>query len=260
MITIDSEKCNRDGLCVRACPVNIIRAETGGVPEAVEGAAGRCIRCGHCVAVCPTDALTNELTPAGEFLPVPEVRPDAEAVENLLMARRSVREYRREPVAREQLERLLETARRAPTASNSQKLSWSVIQSPERLDQVREYGLKWLANDPTRSAYVEAARQGKDVILRNATTLLVAHGPEDYLWTTADSAIALTYVELLAAAMGLGACWGGLVTMASEDFPDVLPVLGVPEGRKVGGALMLGRPRQKHRLVPPRNPVRAVWL
>ncbi|WP_207263346.1 nitroreductase family protein [Desulfovibrio sp. Huiquan2017] len=260
MITIDTRKCNRDGLCARACPVNLIKADGGEIPEEVDGAAERCIRCGHCVAVCPTNALTNDLTPAGEYLPVPEVRPDAEAMENLLMARRSVRDYRKAPVPREQLERLLETARRAPTASNSQKLSWTVIQSPEQLDRVREYALKWLANDPMRSRYVEAANQGKDVVLRTATTLLVAHGPKDYFWTATDSAIALTYVELLAAAMGLGTCWGGLVTLASVDIPDMLPILGVPEGCKVGGALMLGRPRQKHHLVPPRNPARVAWL
>ena len=260
MITIDAGKCNRDGLCVQACPVNLIRMDGGAVPEEIDGAADRCIRCGHCVAVCPEGALDNLLTPAADFLPVPEKRPDDEAMENLLVSRRSARSYRKKPIEREQLERLLEMARRSPTASNSQKLSWTMIQDPQRLDRVRELSLEWMGTDPSRAHYMEAARQGRDVILRNATALAVVHGPRDYAWTAIDGTIALTYMELLAATMGLGTCWAGLVTFASTAVPELLPVLGVPEGNTVGGAIMLGHPRLKHRLIPPRDAARVTWL
>ncbi|OIQ49761.1 FMN reductase [NAD(P)H] [Pseudodesulfovibrio hydrargyri] len=260
MITIDAQKCVRDGFCVQACPANLIRMDGGSVPEEIDGAADRCIRCGHCVAVCPTNALDNALTPAGDYFPTPEKRPDAEAMENLLVSRRSARSFRKKPVSREQLERLLETARRSPTASNSQKLSWTMIQDAQRLDRVRELSLEWMGGDPARSHYVESARQGRDVILRNATALAVVHGPADYAWTAIDGTIALTYMELLAATMGLGTCWAGLVTAASKAVPDLLPVLGVPEGSQVGGAIMLGHPRLKHLLIPPRNAARVTWL
>jgi nitroreductase/NAD-dependent dihydropyrimidine dehydrogenase PreA subunit len=260
MITIDSKKCVRDGFCVQACPVNLIRMADGLFPEEIDEAADRCIRCGHCVSVCPTNALDNALTPAEDYLPLPEATPDAEAMENLLISRRSARAFRQKPIAREQLERLVEVARRSPTASNSQNLSWTMIQDPQRLDRVRELSLEWMAGDPARQPYVEAAQQGRDVILRNATALAVVHGPAQYGWTGVDGAIALTYMELLAATMGLGTCWGGLVTAASAAVPDLLPVLGVPEGNKVGGAIMLGDPRLKHRLVPPRNAARVTWL
>jgi len=260
MITIDAQKCVRDGFCVQACPVNLIKMDGGAVPEEIDGAADRCIRCGHCVDVCPTNALDNALTPAGEYLPVPDKRPDAESMENLLVSRRSARSFRKKPVERDQLERLLETARRAPTASNAQKLSWTMIQDPQRLDRVRELSLEWMGTNPARSHYMEAARQGRDVILRNATALAVVHGPAQSFWTAIDSTLALTYMELLAATMGLGTCWAGLVTYASTAVPGLLPVLGVPEGSKVGGAIMLGHPRLKHRLIPPRDAARVTWL
>jgi len=260
MITIDAQKCVRDGFCVQACPVNLIKMDGGAVPEEIDGAAARCIRCGHCVNVCPTNALDNTLTPAGEYLPVPDKRPDAESMENLLVSRRSARSFRKKPVERDQLERLLETARRAPTASNAQKLSWTMIQDPQRLDRVRELSLEWMGTNPARSHYMEAARQGLDVILRDATALAVVHGPAQSFWTAIDSTLALTYMELLAATMGLGTCWAGLVTYASTAVPGLLPVLGVPEGSKVGGAIMLGHPRLKHRLIPPRDAARVTWL
>ena len=260
LITIDPEKCNHDGLCVRACPTNLIEVRPGSLPAEVAGAADACIRCGHCVAVCPKGALTNALLPEEDFLPVAEKRPDAEAMEGLLLSRRSVRDFRGEPVPTEQLERLLETARRAPTASNSQHISWSVIRDPERLDRIRELTLEWIATDPHRARHIRAAEQGRDVVLRTATVLAVAHGPRNYAWTAVDGTIALTYMELLAASMGLGTCWAGLVTAASRSIPDLPAVLGVPGENVVGGAVMLGRPRQRHFLVPPRNPARVTWL
>ena len=260
LITIDPDKCNHDGLCIQACPANLIEGTKGEIPMAVARAEDSCIRCGHCVAMCPTGALTNELLPMEAFLPMPSERPDAEAMEGLLISRRSVRAFRKEPVPREQSERLVEVARRAPTASNSQNVSWVMIEDPQRLDRIRELTLEWMATIPGRSRYLESAAKGRDVVLRGSPVLAVAHGPQTYDWTDVDCAIALTYMELQAAAMGLGTCWAGLVTMASRNTPDLHQVLGLPEGNQMGGALMLGKPRLKYYLVPSRNPARVTWL
>ena len=262
LITIDSEKCNHDGLCVQACPVGLIRQEGGGLPAEIEGATEACIRCGHCVAVCPTAALGNTLMPVEDFAPVPAPgdRPSAEQLEALLLSRRSVRGFRKAPVPREQLERLLDVARCAPTATNAQRVSWSMICDPQRLERVKDMCVQWLGTDPRRARYVAMAGEGRDVVLRGGTVLAVAHGPEDWSWNDVDGTIALTYMELHAATLGLGVCWGGLVTSASKTVPALADILGIPQGHKAAGALMLGLPRQRHLLVPPRNPVDVTWL
>lgn len=262
LLTIDPERCNRDGLCVQACPLGLIRQEDGGVPAEIADAAEACVRCGHCVAVCPTSALANALMPAETFRPVPESaqRPSAEQMEALLVSRRSVRGFRKSPVPRELLERLLDTARYAPTAVNAQRVSWSMVLDPERLERVKALCVEWMGGDPRRARYLAMAEQGRDVILRGAAVLAVAHGPEDWMWNDVDCAIALTYMELHAATLGLGVCWGGLVTSASKAVPALREALGIPEGHRAGGALMLGLPRQRHLLVPPRNPARVAWL
>lgn len=258
LITIDAEKCNHDGLCVQACPVHIIEQQKGAVPFENPELTANCINCGHCVAICPTGALSHETLPADNFMPQPEL-PGSDSVENLLLGRRSVRIFRKKPVSREQLEKLLDVARKAPTASNSQNLSWVMIEDANVLDRVRELTLGWMGSDPKRARYLKAADLGKDVVLRGGTALAVACCPADYLWTETDCAIALTYMELLAASMQLGACWGGLVTAASWNVEGLNEVLGVPEGHKVGGALMLGQPARQYSLVPPRNPLRVTW-
>lgn len=259
-ITIDPSKCNQDGLCVQSCPVALLDQEKGGIPFAITTATESCVLCGHCVAVCPRDALTHSLLPREEFLAVPENRVIPESLEASLLSRRSVRGFKKMPIPHQQLERLVEISRRAPTASNSQKISWNIIESLDRLDQIRKLTLEWIATNPLREYHIKAAAKGRDVVLRGGTALAVAYCPKDYIWAETDCAIALTYMELLAASMQLGACWGGLVTLASKQISELKELLGVPEQHNVGGALMLGLPRQKHYLIPPRNKAHVNWL
>lgn len=193
-------------------------------------------------------------------MPMPEEQPGAEQVEALLLGRRSVRDFRKAPVPRETLERLLEVAHRAPTALNSQNVAWTMIQDAERLTRIIALTVDWLADSPRGPVFARLIEQGRDVVLRGATTLAVAHAPEDYTWCDVDCAIALTYMELHAASLGLGVCWGGLVTAASRAIPELGEVLGLGEGRRMGGALMLGQPRSRHRLIPPRNAASVDWL
>ena len=61
-ITIDPEKCNRDGICVKACPAAVIElASPNELPAPVTDFKEYCLACGHCVAVCPTLAAQTRL-------------------------------------------------------------------------------------------------------------------------------------------------------------------------------------------------------
>ncbi len=259
-ISIDSQKCITCGLCVQSCPVALLKQEDHNLPIVKAEDTENCILCGHCVAVCPKEALTHSLLPEEDFLSVPERTIDAESMESFLISKRSIRGFKKEPVSQEQLQKLIEVARRAPTASNSQNVSWGVISDPNRLDQIRRLTLDWINANRRVGFYAEAEKMGMDVVLRGGTSLVVAYSPEEYNWNMTDSAIALTYMELYASSMQLGTCWAGLVTRASQVIPELREVLGVSEGQIVGGALILGRPKQKHYLIPPRKPANVKWM
>ncbi|EPR44317.1 nitroreductase [Desulfovibrio sp. X2] len=259
LITVDTKLCSKDGLCAEVCPARLIVQSGDDLPREIEGAADICIRCGHCVAVCPKGALSNSLTPAADFLPAPKDLPTAEQTEGLLLARRSVREFKEKPVSREDLELLIEIGRRAPTASNSQNISWIVVQEPGRLAKIEKLCVDWMRPMAARAHYVRMADEGNAMVLRGAPALLVAHAPQSYPWGDSDSAIALSYVELQAVSMGLGVCWAGLVTRAAEAMPEVAAAIGLPEGQKVFGGLMLGHPKYRYRQVPPRVAARVLW-
>ena len=119
LLTIDEEHCRQDGICSVVCPVQIITpAGEGRYPSIVPGGAKLCIRCGHCVAVCPHGAVRHADMPVADFPDIDRERmPAADQVIHFLRSRRSIRNYKPEPLARETLAALIDSARCAPSGT-----------------------------------------------------------------------------------------------------------------------------------------------
>src|ERR1019366_8187896 len=130
-IIVDTDLCQRDGACVEVCPYRALALSEEGFPEDVP--ESQCILCGQCVAVCAFDALTHTGLPNEAFLPVAKELPTPAMMDGLLMSRRSVRAFTGYPVDRKTLEELLDVARRAPTAINSQNLHWIVVEDAAKV-------------------------------------------------------------------------------------------------------------------------------
>ncbi len=260
-IAVDTSRCKRDGACVAVCPSRTLRIDQDGFPEEV--AENHCIFCGHCVAVCACDALTHTELPQEAFLPAPRELPSVAAMDGFLMSRRSVREFKDRPVDRATLQALLEIARRAPTASNSQKLHWIVVEGPAHVRALAAETMNWLRTSQAHPALLakwERFRQeGYDFVLRGTPTVVVACAPADYEWGKQDCSIALTYLELAAEARGLGACWAGYLTRVAGVHAPLRKALAVPEGFAVCGGLMLGEGKYTYRLIPPRKSLSVQW-
>lgn len=124
MITANPDLCNRDGICADVCPIKIISFKDGQLPIPVPGADRMCIRCSHCVAVCPTGALAHVDMSPDACPPVRrEWRLSSEQAAYFLRSRRSIRVYHKNrTVARETIDRLIETASYAPSGHNRQPL------------------------------------------------------------------------------------------------------------------------------------------
>jgi len=261
-IAVDTSLCKRDGICVDVCPTRTLALDADGFPEEVS--AERCIFCGHCVAVCASHALTHAGLPDEPFLPSCKELPSPVLMDGLLMGRRSVREFKDRPVARETLEALLDVARRAPTASNSQKLHWIVVEDRAKVHALAQESMNWLRISGASPAMLE--RWGKqwdggyDFILRDAPTVVVSCAPADYEWGKQDCSIALTFLELAAEARGLGVCWAGYLTRIAGVHAPLRRALSVPEGYVVCGGLMLGEGKYRYRQIPPRKPLSVQWV
>ncbi len=137
--------------------------------------------------------------------------------------RRSVRVYQDKPVPEEKLRIVLEAARLAPSARNSQSYKFIVV---------KDQGVrKRLAKEATRHSFIG-----------DAPLIIVAVSLDpDYVMAggipahPVDIAIALDHMTLVAAEEELGTCWiGGFY----QD--QVKQILSIPEKYKVVALLPLG--------------------
>ena len=269
--TIDSQKCKHDGICAAECPVRLLELKDGtSIPTPVAGAEERCLKCGHCVAVCASGAFSLNVMNAADCPPV-NVHPPLteEQTEHFLRYRRSIRCYKEKPVEREKLARIIEISRYAPTASNSQKVGWSVVNSHEEVKKVSGVMVDFLRHmvknkHPMAASYrlddlVKAWDAGRDQISRGAPALVAIHAPKEYGIGQVDCALALGYFDLAAPSFGLGTCWGGFFMIGVGHWPPLQQALGIPDGRTCFGVMMVGYPKYKYHRLPLRNPPNIIW-
>jgi len=271
LLTVDEGKCRQDGICAVECPRRIIELTgEGGFPAVAPEREGFCMRCGHCVAVCPHGAVGVEGVPVEAC---PELDGDLvlswEPAVQFLRSRRSIRVYRDRQVERETLQRLIETARYAPTASNSQTLHWTVISGREKLAKLSALTIEWMRGviaakpDTPAAGYfrplVAGWDGGYDGILRNASTLVVASAPPEASNGLVDCTIALTYLELAALPLGLGTCWAGLLQAALLNASGAREAVGLPPGHVAHYPMMVGYPKLRYHRLPERKEPPISW-
>jgi len=262
LITIDRTRCKKDGICAAECPFSLISL-TGddGFPEIRPAAARLCIQCGHCVAVCPHGALSLAAMKPGDFQAIGNGSPPTLKKTGLLLTtRRSIRSYEQQTVPRDHTEQLLDLCRWAPSAKNAQPVHWLVLETPEAVRHLAGLVVDWLRTGTSYPGIVAAWDQGKDMVLRGAPHLLVAHAHKDSLKPEIDCTIALTYFDLAAASCGIGTCWAGILMSAvAAGHPPLLEALALPEDHRLYGAMIFGYPRFPYFKIPARKEAQIIW-
>jgi len=178
----------------------------------------------------------------------------------LLPSRRSIRSYQQQTIPQAHIEQLLEVCRWAPSAKNAQPVHWLVLETPEAVQQLAGLTVDWLRTGTAYPGIVTAWDQGKDMVLRNAPHLLVAHAHQDSLKPEIDCTIALTYFDLAAHSCGIGTCWAGILMSAvAAGYQPLLDALALPEDHHLYGAMIFGYPRFPYFKIPARKEARVVW-
>ncbi len=152
----------------------------------------------------------------------------------LINKRQSVRSYKPDAISALELQQVLKAARLAPTASNRQPFKLIVIHSSGRQIELRRiYDRDWFVQAPL---------------------VICICGTPDQAWVRKDGknyyevdvAIAMDYLILAAAELGLGTCWiadfDPKAARAVLNLPDhVVPIVVTPFGYPND------QPRQKNR-------------
>jgi nitroreductase len=144
-----------------------------------------------------------------------------------IRARRNVRQYTNQPIAREDLERILEAGRRAPSAGNWQP--WDFVVVTDR-DQLIELAKVW-------------ERGGRHIAQSAATIALVAKDPVDERYRELlpyDFGQATAIMMLAAADLGIGSGHSSV-----HDQDQARRVLGLPDGYRAAYLIGLGYPADR---------------
>lgn len=146
-------------------------------------------------------------------------------VEDAVKMRRSVRSFQNREIEQEKLEKVLNCARMAPSASNKQDWKFVVVQDKEKRDKLVEaaHGQTFLGEAPVVIAGVST---NPDYIMRC-----------DVPSGVVDLSIALDHITLKAAEEGLGTCWIG-----SFDQDPTRKILDIPDYCQVISLMPLGYP------------------
>ncbi len=266
LITLNEEKCIKCGLCIKDCPVNLLKMGTHG-PEEIKKANANCIACGHCTAICPNAAIDNKKSPLKDQIELkdfPMLISETQA-EYFLRSRRSIRNYKTEPVSKEKLTELIDIARFAPTGGNSQGISFIVVQNRQLLEQALEITIQMIESSPLRDLVGEAVQSYRedsyDSVFRGAPNLIIATSDKTFPYARDNAVSSLTYLELYAPSLGIGSCRAGIFEhcIAIENSP-LLKLFNIPEDKKVVGAVMVGYPKYSYKRLVDRNPLDATFI
>lgn len=256
-LALNAQRCTRCGRCVPTCPAAVFTSSQDHLAAIDESRVEYCIHCGHCEAVCPGRAITVDGVDPATLELLQPAPLNALQQDMLFKARRSTRNFSDKPVPRDVLAAALEDARYAPSARNQQVVEWLVITDPTTLRALKEeMAARLIAAGGPYAAFGHLYREGRDVLLRGAPCLVIAHAPMD-LWAAADCAAAVSYLELSLHSRGLGTCWSGLVIATAVQSP--LPPLDLPEGRRPLAGLMTGYASIPFTSLPPRPRLRVRW-
>ena len=151
---------------------------------------------------------------------------------DIIVSRRTIRQFRPEPLPRDMLEALVEAARLAPSAANLQPLEFIIVDDRRVCGQVFPC-LKW-------AAYIAPAgdpRPGQEPTAYIVTLVNTAIREKMFEY---DVGAAMENMIISALGEGIGSCW-----LLSVDRDRLRSLLGVPDGYRIDSVLALGYPAEE---------------
>ncbi|MDJ0763827.1 MAG: nitroreductase family protein [Myxococcota bacterium] len=279
---IDEQRCIGCGACASICPTQSL-AVVDGTAAVVND---RSLQCGQCAAVCPSSAITvtgiepdalalASIPPPHDAL-VPYGKFDISTLFCLMQSRRSCRLYSDAPVDKKILEDLVKIGSTAPSGTNSQLWTFTVLphraaverlakevsvvfEKVNRLAQSRIARLhskifsKGVLGKYYREHYEtvkEAMRQwneeGRDRLFHGATAVMLIGMKPGASCPCEDAAMASQNILLAAHAMGLGTCMVGFAVAAMKRAPEIKLSVGIPQEETIYSAIALGIPTVRY--------------
>lgn len=289
-IEIDGVLCNGCGLCVAVCPTGIISLIEG--KAVVSGSES--LGCGHCSAVCPqkavrVTAIDKEMSRYSTFTAeqqwLPPGKFDIAAVVQLMASRRSCRSFTDRPVDRPLLEDLMKIGITAPSGTNSQSWTFTILPTRKAVlslaEQVASYYerlnitaektilrkfLKLIGRGEldayyrsyyrkTKEALAAWHTEGKDLLFHGSPAAILVGSRPGATSPAEDALLATQNILLAAHSMGLGTCLIGYAVAAMKKDPVIKQSAGIPSEEDIHAVIALGYPDEIYQRIAGRKKV-----
>jgi nitroreductase/Pyruvate/2-oxoacid:ferredoxin oxidoreductase delta subunit len=274
---IDRERCIGCGECVRVCPSQTLAMQDGKAVVTGERSLG----CGHCAAVCPVEAVRVEVIDPHSFRFhsfacrtdwMPYGACDAAELARLMASRRSCRCFDSQAVDRSLLEDLVKIGTTAPSGTNSQAWTFTLLPTREALmrlgyaiavffkdlnrmaaNALLRHGLRFIGRTELADYYrdyyptvVEALadweQHGRDRLFHGATAAIIVGSTPGGSCPAEDALLATQNILLGAHALGLGTCLVGFAVSAIQKDGRIKDLLKIPREENVHAVIAVGHP------------------
>ena len=275
-LIIDQNKCNCCGACVEVCKDFSLIIENEKLLVSDKPLFG-CIGCGQCAAVCPTGAIIVEgrTLSAGDFIKQPPKteRASYDSLLNLLISRRSIRDFKDKEIPAEIIEKILNAASTAPMGLPPSDVGVIIFKGKEK---VRNFsfdfidGLKKMKKffspfmlaimrpffkkadieltksfiNPLIDFFEKSRLEDRNYLLYDAPLCIYFYnsGYADPV----DPYISATYAMIAAHSIGLGCCMIGSIAPFLKHMKALKKKYNIPLDSKDGIFLVFGYPKYKY--------------
>ena len=163
-------------------------------------------------------------------------------VYDVIMARRTIRKFRQDPVGRKTLEKIIDAARMAPTGKNGQPLSYGIISDRTLCNTIFPH-TAW-------AAYLNGTYTPSETE-RPTAYIAVFTDVENKSSSDVAAGAAVENMLIMAQAEGIGSCWLG-----SVNREKVMAILGSPKNKHLLYLVALGYPSESPVAAPYKGDVK----
>jgi nitroreductase len=157
---------------------------------------------------------------------------------DIIKKRRSVRAYQDKPLPKNIIKDILEAARYAPSARNTQPLEYKVITNKALMKKLSES----ISESLKKEGYsLKAPPNIRLNYFHNAPLVIIMTAPKENTWAVSDGAIAVDHIMLYATSIGLGSCFIGMARLIKKS-PELMKELNITEDMNIVATVVCGYP------------------
>lgn len=167
--------------------------------------------------------------------------------QELLVNRRSIRDFQIKDVPLETVNEIIKDSCLAPSASNGQPCHFIIINNRDTMkkisDECKQNLLNDFAKNPTTlsKSYEAILKDEKFNVFYNASCVVYIVGSKGIRSLDVDCALAVSYMMFSAAQRGLGTCWIGFGAHIRDT--KVREEIGLPADYQIVAPLIIGYPK-----------------